>query len=80
MRIRERDGMWAMVDLEPVGEDAGRLRMSVARDGRPLWSSVREVRLVDADRTSVERTAIEAALAIADHLRRRDRGRVTRRT
>lgn len=73
MQMRERDGMWAMVEIEPAGEGACRLRMEVAEHGRALWTSVRDVPLGDADCMAMERTAIEATSAIADHLRRRQR-------
>lgn len=71
MRIREHEGMQAMVDLKCTTDGDCRLVMSVARDGAPVWSSARRVPLYDADYSAVERTALEAAVAIADHLRRR---------
>lgn len=73
MRIHDHEGMQAMVDLKCTGEEACRLVMSVARDGEPVWSSARLVPLYDADCSAVERTALEATIAIADHLRRRTR-------
>jgi hypothetical protein len=47
--------------------------MLVEHRGRPVWSSKRAVSLADSDCAMIERTAIEAAAAIADHLVRRHR-------
>ncbi|MEP7207920.1 MAG: hypothetical protein ABI920_13350 [Casimicrobiaceae bacterium] len=73
MQMRERDGLMATVSVESTGDASCRLRMAVAEDGRPVWTSVRDVLLLDADCTTIERTALEATAAIADHLRRRQR-------
>ncbi|MEO5786958.1 MAG: hypothetical protein ABIS17_15770 [Casimicrobiaceae bacterium] len=73
MQMRERDGLVAMVSIESTGDASCRLWMAVAEEGRPVWTSVRDVSLIDADCTTIERTALEATSAIADHLRRRQR-------
>ncbi len=77
MQMREREGVRAIVDVDAMSAERCRVSMIVEQGGARVWSSTREVPLHGSDHHAVERTALEAASAIADHLVRRHR--VTRR-
>lgn len=73
MQMREREGVRAIVDIDAMSAEHCRVSMIVEHRGRRLWSSTREMTLAESDRGAVERTALEAVSAIADHLVRRHR-------
>ena len=73
MHSCDRNGLRATVSVTRQSNEVCRLMMVVEDQGRALWRNEREVPLRDADCASIERTAIDAASAIADHLMRRRR-------